>query len=786
MKIWLLAGAVLIGLFLVLYMYKKLREEERQNKLGRHSVFYKWLVSYILFLVVSIALCISIVVNARKVLLQEYEAGSESVRTVTGRLLDTYMESVYARQSQYVENETLAQLLECESPYTGSDRYLLVKLKNQLEKYVLYSLYTSKANQTYIYFHEINAALSSESIWSTQLMIDVFHKNLAIGEQELLAEIKKFHFRDFVVMPKTDGSVSVLLMNSIPNNSLYTPKATVVQKLDDDFFATLLTNSTRQMGMYMYLIDSQNHVISASGSQQLIQEVLSSHILPADGKQATLKLSDGSFFVSVQNSNIHGWKYITLISPQAINEKVAVLNRSALLLGIFCLCIGIVMAWLLARRQYKPMAQVIDLLSDRMEYTENANEFEMILTAFNDMEAANQNIDQLYRQQTIVMQKEFFAAALQSNFPGDAVHMAQTLELPTQNCGYFVVLISAYGAVDHMESMLTKAMERCMDTIEQSGGSAYGIEWPEMRAIVAVMEEHLAEISRGEVCDHILSIVSSDEWESMLLAAPSPIVHSINALNLCYLDACFVLDEKRRLKTGSTPLPHSLSIEANDHAMETMDHAARTIVTAVRSGSAEEAEERLSQLLKDCTEPVDPIYYMKLVQLLSELFSTLPDIRNCNPELSRKMEHLASLMRSANDSAVIGRILLEAVQMVSVEHARERSSTLMDRIIACIDTHYSEKDFNVSKLAELMNMNMSYLSQYFREQSGIGLLEYINRLRVNCAKKIIQERKGKLTFQQVAESVGFENLNSFIRVFKKYENITPGEFRKGKKVDFLG
>lgn len=217
-----------------------------------------------------------------------------------------------------------------------------------------------------------------------------------------------------------------------------------------------------------------------------------------------------------------------------------------------------------------------------------------------------------------------------------------------------------------------------------------------------------------------------------------------------------------------------------------MDHAARTIVTAVRSGSAEEAEERLSQLLKDCTEPVDPIYYMKLVQLLSELFSTLPDIRNCNPELSRKMEHLASLMRSANDNAVIGRILLEAVQMVSVEHARERSSTLMDRIIACIDTHYSEKDFNVSKLAELMNMNMSYLSQYFREQSGIGLLEYINRLRVNCAKTIIQERKGKLTFQQVAESVGFENLNSFIRVFKKYENITPGEFRKGKKVDFLG
>ncbi len=782
----ILIGFAVIGFLLMLFAFKKVRKAENRLKPGRHSVFYKWVISYVIFLTLSIVLCISIVVNAQELILEEYEAGSESVRTVTGRLLDTYMESVYARQSQYVENETLAQLVEREAPYTGSDRYLLVKLKSQLEKYVLYSLYTNNTDQTYIYFHEANSALSSKSIWTPQLLMQVFHKNLAVGEQELLAEMGKFHFRDFVVMPKTDGSVSVLLMNSIPNNSLYAPKATVVQLLDDRFFATLLTNSTRQMGMYMYLIDSQNHVISASGSQQLIQEVLSGHPLPADGQQATLKLSGGSFFVSVQDSNIHGWKYITLISPQAIGDKVAVLNRSAFLLGLFCLCIGVFMAWILARRQYKPMARVIDLLSDRVDCTENANEFEMILAAFNDMEAANQNIDQLYRQQTIAMQKEFFAAALQSNFPGDAVHMASALELPTQNCGYFVVLISAYGAVDHIESMLTEAMERCMGAIEQRGGSAYGVELPEMRAIVAAMDDQLAETISGQVFDHILSIISSDEWEPMLLAAPSPIVHSINALNLCYLDACFALDEKRRLKTDSTPLPHSLAIEANNHVLETTDHATRTIVTAVRSGSAEEAEERLSQLLKDCSEIVDPVYYMKLVQLLSELFSTLPDAWNRNPDLGRKMERLASLMRSANDSAAIGRILLEAVQMVSAEHARERSSTLMDRIIACIDAHYSEMDFNVSRLSELLDMNMSYLSQYFREQSGIGLLEYINRVRVNRAKTIIQEHRSGITFKQVAETVGFENLNSFIRVFKKYENITPGEFRKVRNVEFLG
>ena len=77
-----------------------------------------------------------------------------------------------------------------------------------------------------------------------------------------------------------------------------------------------------------------------------------------------------------------------------------------------------------------------------------------------------------------------------------------------------------------------------------------------------------------------------------------------------------------------------------------------------------------------------------------------------------------------------------------------------------------------------MGMNTSYLSQYFRDQSGIGLLEYISRVRIKHAKALIQSEKGGLTIKQVAQQVGFENLNSFIRVFKKYEGVTPGEFRK--------
>lgn len=83
----------------------------------------------------------------------------------------------------------------------------------------------------------------------------------------------------------------------------------------------------------------------------------------------------------------------------------------------------------------------------------------------------------------------------------------------------------------------------------------------------------------------------------------------------------------------------------------------------------------------------------------------------------------------------------------------------------------------ISKVAQIMGMNTSYLSQYFREQTHRPF-RYISRVRIKHAKALIQSEKGGLTIKQVAQQVGFENLNSFIRVFKKYEGVTPGEFRK--------
>ena len=69
-----------------------------------------------------------------------------------------------------------------------------------------------------------------------------------------------------------------------------------------------------------------------------------------------------------------------------------------------------------------------------------------------------------------------------------------------------------------------------------------------------------------------------------------------------------------------------------------------------------------------------------------------------------------------------------------------------------------------------------YISKVFKDETGEGLLDHINRLRIQQAKKIMQNKN--LVLEDVAGQVGFTNVNSFIRVFKKYEGITPGKYRE--------
>ena len=68
------------------------------------------------------------------------------------------------------------------------------------------------------------------------------------------------------------------------------------------------------------------------------------------------------------------------------------------------------------------------------------------------------------------------------------------------------------------------------------------------------------------------------------------------------------------------------------------------------------------------------------------------------------------------------------------------------------------------------------MSKRFKEQTGEKMLNYINKYRINKAKELLRERD--LSVTNTAKQVGFQNSVTLIRLFKKYEGVTPGKYKE--------
>ncbi|MBI6874685.1 helix-turn-helix transcriptional regulator [Clostridium aciditolerans] len=69
----------------------------------------------------------------------------------------------------------------------------------------------------------------------------------------------------------------------------------------------------------------------------------------------------------------------------------------------------------------------------------------------------------------------------------------------------------------------------------------------------------------------------------------------------------------------------------------------------------------------------------------------------------------------------------------------------------------------------------NYLSTIFNEKNGISLKDYINKLRIENAKKYLVETDMKIS--DISKIVGYNQLSYFGSIFKKFEGCTPNEYR---------
>jgi AraC-like DNA-binding protein len=88
---------------------------------------------------------------------------------------------------------------------------------------------------------------------------------------------------------------------------------------------------------------------------------------------------------------------------------------------------------------------------------------------------------------------------------------------------------------------------------------------------------------------------------------------------------------------------------------------------------------------------------------------------------------------------------------------------------------HSSEELSLKKVAKAVNMNANYLSENFKQVTGINFVQYVARVRFNTACELLHN--GNLRISEIAFAAGFQSLSQFNRVFKRFSQKSPTRYR---------
>ena len=107
--------------------------------------------------------------------------------------------------------------------------------------------------------------------------------------------------------------------------------------------------------------------------------------------------------------------------------------------------------------------------------------------------------------------------------------------------------------------------------------------------------------------------------------------------------------------------------------------------------------------------------------------------------------------------------------------SNDTALTEIEPILLYLHNNYSEK-LCLDGLARAFNTNRTTLTRHFHQSTGLPVMAYLNRLRINLGALMLRDTT--LSVNEIVERVGLTNPTHFGRTFRKITGFTPSEYRR--------
>lgn len=550
------------------------------------------------------------------------------------------------------------------------------------------------------------------------------------------------------------------------------PDSIIIVNISKQFFNDLIKKSRSIEQNSTLIFDHDNRLIYRNDDSSPFSDKDVASILgridggvPQSG-HFTLNINKANYLVVFTEPDSLGWRYVTILPYNYIQEKMGTLNFNSVLLIAAALILSVIYALLISRRLYQPIDQILkDLKAFETEkknstYTIRQELMRNIILdgqrydpsdLRNKFEKLAINLDVESKFLIVLFKIDSYRAFNERYNSGD------------RGSFRFAIMNIAFEVFSTMYRVATVDMldDRVVSIVEIGGDSYQQM----IRAMIQTIQAKVAEYvslsvsctisSLGEDLNHCTFLFNQATEASFyrFFKGPGSVIFSEDILTQNSAQYVYPYKQEKQL-TDAFLLGNMAGVEsAYNEIMGSLSGCPYTIVNMTFS--------RLISKINETIDTIEGNNFPSARYYLTRIIVSLNEYETLNEVTQRVIGSLKN---------VIDRV---------EEKRASRHDDLPEKVMGIIKGKYMSQELSIELIADELKISSAYLGRLFKKYTSKTILDCITEYRMEKAKELL--RSTNFAVAKIAEQTGFSNSIYFHRAFKKENGITPNEFRRNNQ-----
>lgn len=730
----------------------------------KKEMLYSLLVPYILLGIMASLTFIYMYKTSINNIRNEATLNSYSILSKMNKEIDYLIQDIQRLVIEVGGNSKILKLLSTNSSEkSNTEHYQIAMAAIELKKIKKYNSLIQDIN---IYYHKGEFCINSFGMRPINILYDDFYHNNEIDYNEWVNLITATYNKEHIM--NLDGQLIYII--TVPYNE-EVDKINLIIQIERNHFNDLITSYSNLNEGFLYILDSElNTVASNKALNILTDELLENLDFETEKVYKKININNENYTAICIKSNELDLKYIWLIENRLLLKKsnyILISFSCLLVIFIILLFIGVYGV----KTNYKKIEAIIKKLKDfeyipnektsdvtyinntlntiqkNIEYQKNLMVESIIRKAiYGLVEEDDESYNYLLKTNEMLCTEESFIAIFE---------ISQDVEIKAKD-----LKLNMFVVENIIRDLFTKGVNFTVLTIQT---------WQVV--IVTYKTEEF-----DDCLDYVLDTLErarkllANQLELNYTVGVSSPVIGINEFRIAYKEAIEAIQEK--VVVGNNKLIYYGNLENHNNQYIFDKSIQNQLLNYIKIGEIDKVKSLISNLFdinfkqNQISTECGKLFILDLLETISQVTTT---------DYSINIEPSDILKENYTIYDIQAKIFTDIDKLCENNHLKDRGGGKKEKILNYIHENYKDSNLNVGMIADYFNLNPSYLSRFFKEQTGENLLTYINYYRVEKVKSLLETTDKTLI--SIAEETGFINSSALNRAFKKYEGITPGQYK---------